>query len=141
MAMRRKRRLFDRYRGAVVWADETTVVGPRFTFAGEIDSEGAVVVAGRVEGPVESADVVHVMAGAVVLGSVRGKAIVVDGAVEGHVHAVEAIELGHTGRVRGDLSAGRVAIAEGAYHLGHVHGLTGPVLHFRERRKTRRGER
>lgn len=133
----KRRRLFDRFRGSTVWGDATTVIGPRFTFAGDIQTEGAVVVAGRVEGPIESADIVHVLAGAVVLGSVRGRAVVVDGAVEGHVQAADALEVGHTGRVRGDLAAARIAIAEGAYHIGHINAWDGPVMHFRERRRGR----
>ena len=133
----KKRRLSDRYRGSTVWGDSTTVIGPRFTFSGDIQSEGAVVVAGRVEGPSESGDIVPVLAGSVVLGSVRGRAVIVDGAVEGHVQAAEALELGHTGRVRGDLAAGRIAIAEGAYHIGHVNAWDGPVMHYRERRSGR----
>jgi cytoskeletal protein CcmA (bactofilin family) len=133
----RKRRLLERYRGASHWSDQTTVIGPRFTLSGEIETEDAVVVAGRMEGPIRTRDIVHVLAGAVVLGSIEARAAVVEGAVEGPMAIVEELELGHTARVRGDLDAGLIAIGEGAFHQGHLRARNGTVTRFREQRKLR----
>lgn len=132
------RRLLDRYRGATAWTEETTVIGPRFTLVGAIITDGSVVIAGRVEGPVRAAELVHVLPGAVVLGGIAADAAVIDGAVEGDIEATEELELGHTGRVRGALRAAQVAVAEGSYHVGMLESKRGPVMQFRERRKLRR---
>lgn len=129
-----ERRLKDRYAEAERWTEEVTVIGKGFVFEGGIRAEDVVVVAGRVTGPVSSEALVHVLEGGVVCGDVSGKAVLIEGAVDGDIHADEQLELGKTSRVRGNVHGPRVALAEGAYLRGKVKASSGSVKRFRERR-------
>lgn len=129
------RRLFDRFPEAREWSDDVTVIGPGMRLAGEIESEGTVVVAGRVDGRVRSGRMVLVLVGGVVTGPILAEAAVIDGAVDGDVEVVDQFELGASGRLRGDVTGPRIAVAEGAYLKGRVRPTGGPVKHFRERRQ------
>ncbi len=128
------RRFVDRYPEAEAWTDETTVVGAGIVFDGEIETDGTVVVAGRVRGPLRSGALVMVTAGGVVQGNVSARSMVVEGAVEGDITVKENFELRPSGRVRGDLAGPYVAMAEGAYLKGRIHAEHTRVHRFRERR-------
>ncbi|UCF69081.1 MAG: polymer-forming cytoskeletal protein, partial [Acidobacteriota bacterium] len=78
-----EQRILDRFPGAVQWTDEVTIVGHQMALEGELVSEGTIVVGGRVNGPIVSQDLVRVLQGAVVNGSIRGRAVLVEGAVDG----------------------------------------------------------
>ncbi len=132
--MDKHRRLLDRYPEAVAWDETVTVIGPRFHLEGDVEAEGTVVVAGRVDGGIRSGRFVRVLHGAVVRGPIRGRDILVEGAVDGDVTAEGHLELGKTGRVRGDLSGERIAMAEGAYLRGRVIARSGRIRRFRDRR-------
>jgi cytoskeletal protein CcmA (bactofilin family) len=128
-----ERRLLDRFELHSL-ADDVTVVGPDLFLEGEIESPGSVVVAGRVDGPITSGGLVRVLMGAAVKGPIQAKAALVEGAVDGDLAVEEQFELAATGRVRGDVSGPRVAVAEGAYLKGKVRASTGGVTRFREKR-------
>ncbi len=133
--MTRERRLVDRYPEAVAWDESVTVIGPRFHLEGDVEAEGTVVVAGRVDGEIRSGRLVRILHGAVVRGPVHGRDVLVEGAVDGDVLADGQLELGRTGRVRGDLSGERIAMAEGAYLRGRVIARSGRIRRFRDRRE------
>ncbi|RMG46391.1 MAG: polymer-forming cytoskeletal protein [Acidobacteria bacterium] len=130
----RRLRLLDRYPGATQWSDDVTVVGHGMTVEGELSSEGTIVIAGRVVGPVSSGTLVRVMQGAVVEGSIRAKCVLVEGAVDGEIGVQDQFELAESGRVRGDVTGPRIAVAEGAYLKGRLRATAGTVHRFRERR-------
>ncbi len=129
-----ERRIKDRFTGAERWSHEVTVLGKGLVFEGEIRAKDVVVIGGRVVGPVHSEALVHILPGGVVRGEVTGNAVLVEGAVDGDISAKDQLELGRTGRVRGDVYGPRVAVAEGAYLKGQVKATAGKIQHFRERR-------
>jgi cytoskeletal protein CcmA (bactofilin family) len=128
------RRLLDRYPAATSWTDETTVIGPGFVLDGEIETPGCVVVSGRVDGPIRAGELVLVRLGAVVRGPLDAESVLIEGAVEGDVEVADQFELGVSGRLRGDVSGPRIAVAEGAYLKGRVRASAGGIKKFRERR-------
>jgi len=130
-----KLRLLDRYPSASEWSDEVTVIGHGMTVEGEISSEGTVVVAGHVIGPIRSGMLVRVMQGAVVEGGIEARCVLIEGAVDGSIGVEDQFELSATGRVRGDVTGPRIAVAEGAYLKGRLRATAGPVHRFRERRR------
>ncbi len=129
-----RRRLADRYQDASRWGDDLTVIGPGMVFEGDVESPGSVVVAGRIDGQVRAAELVHVAHGAVVRGPIEAGAAKIEGAVDGEIRVRDQLELGVSGRVRGDVTSPRVAVADGAYLKGKVRAAEGGVTHFREKR-------
>lgn len=87
-------------------SEELTRIGAGLRIEGELVSEGAV----RIEGAVA--------------GGVRAASVRIEGEVEGDVVATGRVELGSAARVRGDVSAERVVISDGARLSGKVemHG-------------------
>ena len=77
----------------------------------------------------------RVIHGAVVQGAISARAVMVEGAVDGPIEVGEQFELAGSGRVRGDVSGPRIAVAEGAYLKGRVRATEGPVRRFREKRR------
>ncbi len=128
------RRILDRHPDALCWTEDVTVIGPQLTFQGEIRAPGVVVVAGHVEGPVVTGDLLHVLPGAVVRGAVHAEAALIEGSVDGPLTVKEEVEIRPAGRVRGDIVGARVAIGEGSYVRGKVRATTGPVIRFRNKR-------
>jgi cytoskeletal protein CcmA (bactofilin family) len=91
-------------------------------------------VAGRVDGEIVSDELVRVMPGGVVKGPIRAEAVLVEGAVDGDIIVAGQIELARTGRVRGDVTGPRVAVAEGAYLKGRLRATAGRIQRYREKR-------
>jgi cytoskeletal protein CcmA (bactofilin family) len=113
---------------------------------GSITGKDCVRIGGQVEGPIELEGLLHIAEGARVTGTVTADGVVIDGEVAGRVFARGRVELSATARVRAEVHAATVAIAEGCFFDGRIHmggdqadGGGGPTT-FREKRR-RRGAR
>jgi cytoskeletal protein CcmA (bactofilin family) len=125
-------------------AGPATVIGPRTRVKGEITGGDPVDLAGTLEGDSRITGLYRIRDGARVVGDVTATNIVVDGEVSGRTLVAEKVEVGSGARVRANVRARVVAIAEGAFFDGQVHmeGRPGPAAptNFREKRRGRRGE-
>jgi cytoskeletal protein CcmA (bactofilin family) len=101
--------------------ERTAAVGSSVVIKGQLSAQEDVVIAGRVEGTVSvEGHLVVVEPGGHVAADVVAKGIVVAGNVNGSLAADERIELRSSARVEGELTAPRIAIAEGAVLCGKV---------------------
>lgn len=92
-----------------------SIIGPHLVIAGELTAVGDLTIEGRVEGRVTVRDATLTIApSARVEADLRAARVVVQGDVSGAIYASDRIELGPTASVAGSLSAGTIAIAEGA---------------------------
>ena len=92
---------------------------------GDLSAREDVVIAGRVEGSISvEGHRLLVEPGGQVAADVVAKDVVIAGTVTGSVVAEERIELRSTARVEGELSAPRIAIADGATLSGRVDTST-----------------
>jgi cytoskeletal protein CcmA (bactofilin family) len=98
-----------------------TKIGASIEMKGELTSSEEVMIAGRFTGDVHVRGALLTIArSGSIDGTIRAARIVVHGTVVGPISATERIELGPQANVSGDLSAARVAIADGASFNGHV---------------------
>lgn len=134
---RRRRRFADRFEGRHFWTDDLSYVGPGLVVEGAIRAPGPVVVAGRVEGEIVSADLVRICAGGIVRGPVEARAALVEGKVEGGVTVREIAEVAVDAQIIGHLTGPALAIAEGAYVAGRVLATARHPVIFSERRLSR----
>ena len=104
------------------------LVGSKTLVKGEISGQEDVVIQGRVEGSISVDKHLVVDAGGRVQASVRAAAIIISGEVVGDCHARERVELRSTGRLRGDIHAPRIVIAEGAEFHGRSHMATADTI-------------
>ena len=114
--------------------DVSTVLAKSLLLEGDLRTAGDAVVAGRVAGNLEVAGRLALLAGARVEGGVAAKQARVEGTVDGPVIVEGTLEIGKFARIDGDLTAGKLAIAEGAFVRGSLNSSTEPHR-FVEKRK------
>lgn len=114
--------------------DATTVLAETLVFEGDIRAAGDAVLAGQIAGNVEVVGRLALLKGGLVRGAVYADQARVEGTVEGPVTVKGKLEVGQSARIEGDLTAGVLAIAEGALVRGSLNAATEPH-HFTERRE------
>lgn len=99
----------------------SAVIGESITIQGDLSGEEDLTVLGRVQGTVDvKANSVTVGQSGHVKADVYGKSIIVEGRVEGNLFGGEQIVLRSTGDVRGNLTAPRVSLEDGAQFKGAI---------------------
>ncbi len=113
-------------------ASSVTVIGRTTRVRGRLSGDGDLQVEGLVIGEIVTSGNVTIDAHGIVGANVRGRRLVVRGAVQGDLLGEEAVVLEDGARVVGDVRAPRVAIAHGALMRGLVQtgddGSTQPAL-------------
>jgi cytoskeletal protein CcmA (bactofilin family) len=109
---------------AAAAAEETSrkvsVLGKTLVFKGELSADEDIILQGRVEGSIHHTQSVTVGIDGVVIGDTHARSIVVEGTVEGDLRGVVSVLIAATAKVRGNISAPRVGIMEGANFNGSV---------------------
>ena len=96
-------------------------IGKSVIIKGELSGSEDLTIEGQVEGKIElRQNVLTIGPNAKIKAQVAAKTIVVEGSVQGNVMASERIEIRDKGSVEGDLTAPRVAIADGAHFRGSI---------------------
>lgn len=121
--------------------ETTTILGRGIKIQGEITGPASIEVWGKLSGNAGTEGLFLVREGGHVHGEIAATHVVVEGEIEGKIHAEEKIELRPTCKVKGNVEAKTVAIAEGAYFEGRISMAGGgkgqlAVQSFREKRRT-----
>jgi cytoskeletal protein CcmA (bactofilin family) len=106
-------------------ASHVSVIGRTARVRGRVTGAVDLEIQGFVEGDVAVGGDVTVDSTGIVGAGIRGRRLVVRGAVKGDLVGEESIHLEQGARVVGDLSAPRIAIAPGALVRGHVETGSG----------------
>jgi cytoskeletal protein CcmA (bactofilin family) len=101
-------------------AANVTVIGKTTRVRGRLTGDVDLEVQGFVEGEIAVGGDVTIDSEGMVGAGIRGRRLVVRGAVRGDLTGNESISIEQGARVVGDLSAPRIAIAPGALVRGHV---------------------
>ncbi len=102
-------------------AGERAVIGASITIKGDVTGDEDLVIQGRVEGKVDLAQHnVTVGANGRIKANVIGRSVTVEGQVEGDMRAEEQIAIRKTAKVKGNVSAPRVTIEDGATFQGSI---------------------
>ncbi|KGQ18221.1 Integral membrane protein CcmA involved in cell shape determination [Lysobacter dokdonensis DS-58] len=103
-----------------------TLIGPQVTIRGDIEFSGGLYVEGRIVGRVTATEgtqaVLMLSEQGVIEGEIRAPVVMIDGRLEGDVHAAERIELAARARVQGNVHYRTVEMHAGAQ-------LTGRLVH------------
>lgn len=98
-----------------------STIGRHLVIDGEVSSEDDLTIEGCVRGYVSvRGATLTIAAPARIEADVRAARVLVHGVVRGAITASERIELSPSSSVEGVLSAGRIAIVEGAQFNGHI---------------------
>ena len=98
--------------------DFTTVIGPDAVFKGELSFEKGVRVDGKIEGKIATKGYLGVSQGGKLQADVEAGNITVEGQVTGNLNANDRVELRKTARLKGDIRASKLLVAEGAAFTG-----------------------
>lgn len=99
----------------------SAVIGESITIQGDLSGEEDLKILGRVQGTVDvKGNSVTIGQTGHVKADVYGKSIIVEGRVEGNLFGGEQIVLRSTGEVRGNLTAPRVSLEDGAQFKGAI---------------------
>jgi cytoskeletal protein CcmA (bactofilin family) len=106
-------------------SDGYSVIDEHLAIAGDISTDGTVRVDGRIDGTHHRTDTMIIGAGAVVVGHVEAREVVIAGELTGNLVVSGRVEVQKTGVVRGDIRAAAVMLEEGGTVHGHmlVHPL------------------
>ena len=106
--------------------------------SGVIKSMAPVIVLGKVEGDCEIEDILSVRESGEWVGSIRAHSVVINGTVKGNIITETKLEVGSTGRIQGNVTAGTLAIASGAEIDGEIVMVNEkePVYFKEKRNKT-----
>lgn len=96
-------------------------IGKSVIVKGEISSSEDLFVDGEVRGAIELRDhSLTVGPNGRVEANVTAREIIVQGTLNGNLHATEKIEIRKTGSLLGDLTTARIIIEDGAYFKGSI---------------------
>lgn len=98
----------------------TTVIGSDTHIKGDMTFESTARILGTFEGRIVTKGEVQIADGASCRAAIEAAKVLLDGSVEGNVTARERMELTGKAKLKGDLIATRLVIAEGAAINGHV---------------------
>ena len=110
-------------------AERTSVLGPTLRFKGELHADEELLIRGQIEGSITHSQRITVCGEGIVKANIRAQTIVIEGTVEGDLRGVVSVLIAATATVRGNISAPRVGIMEGANFNGSVdmHSTVGAV--------------
>ena len=94
-------------------------LGKETAFEGKMTFEGVFRLDGKFQGEIFESGTLIVGESAVVKGKVEVNTLVINGLVEGEVHAKERVEIHTTGKFFGNLSTPIITIAEGGIFEGN----------------------
>jgi cytoskeletal protein CcmA (bactofilin family) len=96
-------------------------IGKSVVIKGDLSGSEDLTIEGQVEGKIElRQNVLTIGPNGKIKAQVFAKAVVVQGEVQGNITATERVDIRDNGSVDGDLSAPRVAIADGAHFRGSI---------------------
>jgi len=101
-------------------ATQTTVIGADTHIKGDMTFESIARLLGTFEGKITSKGELQVASGASCRAAVEAGKVTIDGEIEGNVTARERVELTAKAKVKGDMVAARLVVAEGAAFVGHL---------------------
>jgi cytoskeletal protein CcmA (bactofilin family) len=124
-----RRRLLDRL------GSTPSLIAQHTRLTGDIDTEGALLVNGGVYGNGRVGGEVAISSGAIWEGNLHAQRAVIAGTVIGDLLVEDKLEIGANARLRGRITAKRIAIALGAQVEGEM-ACTGsePIVEFVEKR-------
>jgi cytoskeletal protein CcmA (bactofilin family) len=100
---------------------DTVNIGKSVIIKGDLSGSEDLTIEGEVEGKIELREnVLSIGPNGRIKEQVFAKAVVVQGEVQGNITATERVDIRDAGIVDGDLSAPRVAIADGAHFRGSI---------------------
>ena len=100
---------------------DTVNIGKSVVIKGDLSGSEDLTIEGQVEGKIElRQNILTIGPNGKIKAAVFAKIVIVQGEVHGNITATERVDIRDAGSVDGDLSAPRIAIADGAHFRGSI---------------------
>jgi len=113
--------LFSRRETSPIPSTNFSVFDSHVSVSGDVETDGALRIDGRLEGTIHRADLIVIGEGASIVGDVTAREVIVGGAVTGNIFAAQRTELQSTGIVAGDIRSAAILIHEGGVVQGRLY--------------------
>lgn len=128
--------MFEKQKSEGVKAEGAeTIVGTSVKLKGNLKSDGDIIIDGIVTGELKTKGSVIIGKNANIIANIKAKDVIISGAVQGNIEAIDRLEITETGRVVGDISSNVLSIAAGALFSGsskmndsHREVISEPVM-------------
>ncbi|MEL7089938.1 MAG: polymer-forming cytoskeletal protein [Planctomycetota bacterium] len=97
---------------------QTTVIGADSYFKGEMSFERTAKIIGRFDGKISGKGELQIGQQATCKADIESNVANIDGTIEGNVTAKDTVKLTANGKVKGDITATKMTMAEGASFYG-----------------------
>ena len=102
-------------------SSQTAVIGPKIRFKGELVGEEDLIIQGQVDGSIDlKGHNLTIGEHGVIKANLLGKTVTIRGTVEGDVFGEERISIMSSSNVKGNLTADRVVLEDGAKFRGSI---------------------
>lgn len=98
--------------------DFDTVIGPSIAIEGSFSGKGNILVAGKINGSIDTAHKISIEEGAVINAEIQAESAVIAGEVNGNISVQGSLELLSTSKIKGDITAENITIEKGAMFNG-----------------------
>ena len=113
--------LFSRRETTPIPTTNFSAFDAHMSVSGDVETDGALRIDGRLEGSINRADLVVIGEGASVVGDVSAREVIVAGAVTGNIFAKQRTELFANAIVAGDIRSAAILIQEGGVVQGRLY--------------------
>jgi cytoskeletal protein CcmA (bactofilin family) len=100
--------------------DRTSILGPTIKFKGELSCEEDLVINGKIEGSITRTQRLTIGREGSVHANVEALQVIVEGTIEGDVHADKSVSVTETAHMVGNITSPSVTILQGAKFNGSV---------------------
>ena len=97
---------------------QTTIIGADSYFKGEMSFERTAKIIGRFDGKISGKGELQIAQSATCKADIESAVANIDGTIEGNVNAKDTVKLTANGKVKGDITAAKMTMAEGASFFG-----------------------
>ena len=113
--------IFGRRDATPIPTTNFSVFDSHISISGDLETDGALRIDGRLEGSIHRADLIVVGQGASVVGDITAREVIVGEAVTGNIFAAQRTELQSTGIVAGDIRSAAILVHEGGVVQGRLY--------------------
>jgi cytoskeletal protein CcmA (bactofilin family) len=100
--------------------DAETVIGSAIKVKGNFQGQGNIIVEGSLEGSLKTDATVYIGDQAKIVANIDAKDATITGEVRGNIRTKNALAIGSTARIYGDLQYGEISIERGAIVNGQL---------------------
>jgi cytoskeletal protein CcmA (bactofilin family) len=100
--------------------ERTSILGPTIQFKGELSAEEDLIIQGVIDGSITHTQRLTIGPEGKIRANVAAQLVIIEGRVEGDVHADKSVTVKETAHMSGNITAPSVTIQQGATFNGSV---------------------